>query len=92
MESAPSGSGNTEPVPLGSDETDPPRGVGRDGNYALNRPGELMFVAISSLPPCIPNIDTRHNFIWNDFWGIGNGYLLPSLVGQLASSIKSINC
>jgi hypothetical protein len=33
-----------------------PRGVGRDDNYALNRMGELMSVAISSLPPGIPNI------------------------------------
>jgi hypothetical protein len=68
-ESAPLGSGETEPVPMGSDETEsvplgsdearPPRGVGRDGKYALNHLGELMFVAISSLSSGIPNIDTR---------------------------------
>jgi hypothetical protein len=37
----------------------PPQEVGRDGNYALNRLGELMFIAISFLPSGIPNIDTR---------------------------------
>jgi hypothetical protein len=35
-------------VPLGSGEA---RGVGQDGNYALNRPSKLTSVAISSLPP-----------------------------------------
>jgi hypothetical protein len=50
-EPAPSGSGKVEPVPLGSKEVGPPRGVGRDSNYALNHLGELMFVAISFLPP-----------------------------------------
>jgi hypothetical protein len=53
------GSDETESVPLGSDEARPPRGVGRDGKYALNHLGELMFVAISSLSSGIPNIDTR---------------------------------
>jgi hypothetical protein len=60
-EPAPLGPGEAESVPLGSNEVGAPRGVGRDGNYVLNRPGELIFIAISSLPPGIPNVDTRQS-------------------------------
>jgi hypothetical protein len=57
-ESVPLGSDETKSVPLGLDKAGPSQGVERDGNYALNRLGKLMFAAISSLPPGIPNIDT----------------------------------